>query len=380
MIGRCRLASLTLAMALLAAGCGSAASGASSSNSAPGATSLATSIATQSTSWAVTVMGGSAAQHDNFWQVFERPAPSAPWRLVTPPGVASNGGLVLASLGGPSVVAGFRPSQALRVSPLATTRDGGSHWSPGEIGAGLADVPDALSAAQASGKLLALLSNGTAALSGPGGAGLLRLSSKQSIATSAAGRRCGLTRLTAAAFGPSGVPLLAGACSHSLVGIFARAGSGWRQAGPALPAGASREDVTVLRLTATGSGNAALLVAGHGGSASLYAAWTNGNGGQWVLSPPFSVGSATVRSASFGPGGAAGIVLSGGHAVTVGSDGTWHQLPALPAGTVTLAGGPGGSWESLAVHRATLTAWRLAGSAWHTAQTIKVPIAFGSSG
>ena len=44
-------------------------------------------------------MGGSAADHNNFWQLFVRPAGTGSWRLVTPPGVATNGGLVVASPG-----------------------------------------------------------------------------------------------------------------------------------------------------------------------------------------------------------------------------------------------------------------------------------------
>jgi hypothetical protein len=44
-------------------------------------------------------MGGSAAEHNNFWQLFVRPAATGKWRLATPPGVASNGGLVVASPG-----------------------------------------------------------------------------------------------------------------------------------------------------------------------------------------------------------------------------------------------------------------------------------------
>ena len=57
----------------------------------------------------VAVMGGSAANHNNFWQLFVRPTGSSVWRLAAAPGVASNGGLVLARLSVGSVLAGFRP-------------------------------------------------------------------------------------------------------------------------------------------------------------------------------------------------------------------------------------------------------------------------------
>jgi hypothetical protein len=49
---------------------------------------------------------------------------------------------------------------------------------------------------------------------------------------------------------------------------------------------------------------------------------------------------------------------------------------------VTLAPGPAGGWDALAVHRTRLTVWQLprGGAAWAAAQTINVPIEFGSSG
>ena len=128
-------------------------------------------LSTATGTWAVVPMGGSPA----FWQLLRYPARGNGWSLVTPPGVADNGGLVLADLGGQSLVAGFRPSEDLAFSPLATTEDGGKTWSPGILDAGLADVPDAL-AAGADGHLLALLSDGRAEESAsstarPGGPG-----------------------------------------------------------------------------------------------------------------------------------------------------------------------------------------------------------------
>ena len=86
-------ASLLLAATMLAAGCGSTVSRAAAPASPAAPPSLATSLATATGTWAVAVMGGSAASHNNFWQLFVRPAGTSTWRLATPPGVASNGGL-----------------------------------------------------------------------------------------------------------------------------------------------------------------------------------------------------------------------------------------------------------------------------------------------
>ena len=373
---------LLMACAALAAGCGAARPPATAP--APGAPpSLATSIVTPAGAWAVAVMGGSAARHNNFWQLFARPAGAGGWRLVTPPGVASNGGLVIASDGGRSLTVGFRPSQRLVFTPLAVTRNDGATWSSAVLDAALADVPDALAAAPGSARLLALLTDGTVEVSGSG-ATWTTLVTRWSLAGSAAGARCGLQQLTAAAFSRAGAMLLAGACAHpATAGIFADSGGTWHQAGPALPTTLTRQPVTVLRLTSTDSGVAAMLQAGTGRSASLLAAWSANGDGRWDLSAPFQLGGARVAAASFGPAGETAITLTGGRGLTIAGPGQpWRPLPALPPGTATLAPGPGATLEALAVHGARLTVWRpgAGGTGWTQVQAITVPIQYGSSG
>jgi hypothetical protein len=379
---------LALATAMLAAGCGNAAPAAQRSLSQaapPGPPSLDISLITAAGTWAVAVMGGSAAQHNNFWQLFARRAGSRRWKLVTPPGVPDNGGLVLADAGGRSLITGFRPSQYLTYTPLTATRDGGQAWSSASpLNAALANAPDALAAAPGSGKLLALLTNGTATTAAPGSATWGTLASRRSLAATAPGRRCGLQNFTAAAFTPSGVPLLAGACGHpGTAGIFAARNGTWQAAGPALPAALARQDITVLRLTRTANRIVTLLAAGTGPAASLLAASSPDNGSHWSLSPPLSLNGAKLTSASFGPGGTAAIVLNGNRAETfAGTGATWRTLPAPPPGTATLAPGPAGGFDALAVHRTRLTIWQLTPGSptWATTQTINVPIQFGSSG
>jgi len=376
-------ASLLLAAAALAAGCGSTAPQAGTSASAPQPPSLSTSLVTATGTWAVAVLGGSAAQHNNFWQLFVRPAATGTWRLATPPGVASNGGLVMASLGAGSVVAAFRPSQDLSYSPLATTHNNGSAWTPGLLDAGLANVPDALAATPGGGHLLALLADGQAELSGPSGTAWTRLATHRALAAAAAGRRCGLGRLTAAAFTAAGVPLLAADCTRpGTAGIFAHAGGTWHLAGPALPSPYAHQIVTVLRLTTAGGTTTALLAAGTGPAARLLAAWSTDGGARWALSPPLPLHGAKLTSASPGPGGTMAVVQNESYAATVAAGGSWRPLPKLPPGTATLAPGPAGGWDALAVHGSKLAIWRLApgGSSWAATQTINVPVQFGSSG
>ena len=373
-----------LAATVLAAGCGSAA-GQTAAPSRPAAPlALSTSLVTASGTWAAAVMGGSAASHNNFWQLFVRPTGSTTWRLATPPGVASNGGLVLAGLPAGSVLAGFRPSQDLAYSPLAITKDTGKAWSPGLLDAALADVPGALAADPTSGHLLALLSVGTTDSSGPGATAWTRLASQRAIAASSAGTRCRLASLTAAAFSPSGQPMLASGCRRpGTAGIFAYTGRSWRLAGPVLPASYAHEPITVLRLSTAGATTTTLLAAGSGSAARLLAAWSTDGGTDWTLSPALPLNRATLTSASSGPGSALAVMLSDRQAATIsGAAGSWQALPVLPAGTVTLAASPAGGWSALAVHRTQLTIWQAGPGArtWSRKQMIKVPVQFGSSG
>ncbi len=377
-------AALALAAALgLAAGCGSAAP-ASPAPAARAAPPLATSLVTAAGAWAVAVMGGSSAQYNNFWQLFVRPAGSTRWTLVTPPGTADNGGLVLAGGGGPALVTGLRPSQDLTYTPLAVTGDTGQAWSSaGPLDAALASVPDALAAAPAGGQLVALLTDGTAELGRPGYTSWSTLATLRALAATPAGRRCRPQDLTAAAYTPSGLPLLAGACGQpGTAGIFADDAGTWQPAGPRMPAALARQHITVLRLTRTANSNVALLAAGTGPATSLLAAWSADNGGHWALSPPLKLNGAQVASASFGPGGAAAILTSGNRGQAIAGPGAvWRSLPPLPPGTATLVPDTGGGFDALAVHATKLVVWHLAAgsAAWSTAQTITVPIQYGSS-
>ena len=379
-------AALALAATALIAGCGRpvpSAPGPAAEVPPAGTPFLATSLVTDAGTWAVAVMGGPVATHDNFWQLFARPAGSQRWKLATPPGTADNGGLVLAGAGG-SLITGFRPSQYLTYTPLTLTRNTGQAWaSTGPLDGALADVPDALAAASPAGKLLALLTDGTAELSAPGYTSWTTIATQRSLAATPPGRSCGLQNLTAAAFSPSGQPMLGGTCSRpGTAGIFAGAGGTWQAAGPPLPAALASQPVRVLRLTSTASSTIALLAAGTGPAASLLVAWSSDTGSHWILSPPLRLNGAALSSASFGPGDTTAIVLNDGRGQTMAGPGTpWRALPALPPGTATLAAGSAGALQALAVDRTKMTVWQLVpgSAAWAKAQAINVPIQFGSS-
>ena len=64
---------------------------------------------------------------------------------------------------------------------------------------------------------------------------------------------------------------------------------------------------------------------------SLIAAWSVDGGHSWDLSPPLPLHGATLSSASFGPAGAAAVVLTGNRAQAItGAGAAWRAMPALP--------------------------------------------------
>jgi hypothetical protein len=333
-------------------------------------------------------MGHPAQDNEGFWQLFVRPAGAGSWSLVTPEGVADNGGLVAAG-GAGSVTVGFRPSQNLAFSPLATSTDTGRNWTPGLLDAGLASTPGAI-AVGPSGRTLALLQDGTIEAATARGAAAGQWSplvTAKALAASAPGRACGLTGVNTLSFGAYENPMAGGSCARpGVAGVFTDVGGTWRSARLALP-GEGR--VQVLGLAATAGGNTALLAVSAPGGTRLRAAWRDG--ARWMVSAPLAAGPGTagrVRALGFGPGGSAWLLLGGGQAESIGGQAesiggpgrAWRALPRVPAGTSTLAPGTGGSYDALAAAGSRLTVWRLGAGAWARVQQITVPVQYGSSG
>ncbi len=344
---------------------------------------LNTSVTTAAGTWATAVMGGSAAQNNNFWQLFVQPSGSTQWKLVTPPGTADNGGLVVAAGTGQALITAFRPSQYLTFTPLTQTSDLGRTWSAlSPLDGALASTPDSLAAQPGTGKLLALLRSGTAEQGSAGGGGWITLVTARALVRTPVGKTCGLQALTAVAYTSAGTPLLAGTCTRpGVVGIFAETGHQWQAAGPALPGQLAHQTVTVLQLGTVDNQTTALLALGTGAHASLVTAWLTASGTSWTTSPALATGGHAVAAASLGPGQTTAVITAGGHGALL-AQGHWQLLPALPPATVALVPSAGGTIDALAVHRATLTVWHLVSQqgSWTRAQTLSVPIQYGSSG
>jgi hypothetical protein len=390
-VARAAVAGCVLAAVGAVAACGGSgasssagpSAGASSGGSPAG--SLATSIGTAGNDWAVVPMSSDPA----FWEVLVRAASSSTWRLVTPPGVADNGGLVAAAGGVNSLTVAVRPSQDLLFSPVADTADSGRTWSTGgPIGASVAASPDALSASGR--RLVALLGNGAIETSSTAGTTWSTLATPGAIAASSAGRGCGgAVRVTSLSFGPAGADVLAGGTcgAAGTAALFSYSpGQGWQRV--SLPVAGP-----LVRLT-----GAMALVLGRSGLSAVWAAQPRASGHPGAVSwsapgtalPVSGPISATGSLADPTPAGAPGawVLLPGGRAATIaaptpagGAAPQWLLLPPVPSHTAVLASGPDGDTDALAVSGATLTVWRLPPLAkrWSKAQTIGVPIQYGSS-
>jgi hypothetical protein len=407
--GRVRSSALAAAVAAIAsgaalAGCGSSssspsttasppASGAPAASSAPAA-SLATTVSTAKDSWAIVPMSA----NPTFWEVFVRPSKSSTWQLVTPPGVADNGGLVAAADAGSGLTVAVRPSQDLQFTPVSATTDSGASWSTdGPISRAVAASPDAL--AVSGRQLAAVLDNGTVEASSDAGNSWRTLAKPAAIAASATGQKCAAVHVSSVSFGPVPTQVLAaGDCGTTgAAGLFSySAGDGWQRvtlpvSGPLVRLGAGTALVRAQDgLTALWADDALHWYAYAPLSSSATPTPTSSPGTSaagWTASAALPVTNAVTAS-----GGLAGatptssggmwVLLPGGQAATIGGPGQqWLLLPPTPAHTSVLASGPGTALDALAVSGSTLTVWQLdhGSTVWTRAQTIRVPLEPDSS-
>lgn len=346
---------------------------------------LATSLQTAAGTWASVPMGHLGTRLGTFWQLLYRPRGGRRWTdVVSALGVATNGGLVIAGSGPDGLLAAVGPSNLLRFSPVAATTGDGRSWS---VRAPLAGAVSALADA----------GTGALALSDAAGGGRLLatsgptkrwhpLATAGSLARSVGGRSCQPVALTVVAYDPSGTPLVGAACRRpGVVGILADEGGTWRSVGPSLAAGQWAEGVSVLRLQAAGGTLVALLEL-RGPLGSGLVAARSGPHGAWRLSAPTRLGAGD-RVVSAGPAGPEGqfVLLrtpAGAERLLVsGPRLSWSSLPRPPPTTATVAFGPSGAADVLAVSGSVMTNWALqpAGTRWRRAGALHVGILYGSS-
>ena len=345
-------------------------------------------VSTSSDSWVTLPMGDLSDPANTFWELFHGVPGSSHWSLVTPPGVADNGGLIEAASASAALV-GFESSALLRFSPLAESARGGSSWAPAFLPGALASVPDALAYDTSSpGGAIAVLGGGRALLAPAS------FSSWSPLVTAATLRRvspgCGADGIEGASFLPTGVPLIATGCRQGgRVGLFTRDSATWQNAGPTLAGSLRGAATTVLRVQSTGATTTVLVLASRGSQRDLVAMWKNGSA-PWAQAEPLAIDSrASVRSTAVNAAGDVAVLLGGTPQVAdIAPAGQWNRLPrpparttavALPAGT---AASSGINIDAFTVAGGSLGVFSLTvpGDGWTKVQSSQVALAYGSSG
>lgn len=347
---------------------------------------LASNVSTPDGSWVDLPMGDLSVATNTFWQVLHAVPGVSHWTVVTPAGVADNGGLVTGASAASAVV-GFLPSQLLHFSPLAQSSSGGKVWTPQVVPAALQAEPDSLASGSA-GTVIAAVAGGRVL---EAGAALSHWSALVS-ATALARRfpRCGVTTLDAVSVLPTGAPLVATGCARgAVVGIFAKVGGTWTSYGTVLK-GLGRAATDVLRLEASGPVTTALVLVRRGARQSLMAVWRAGSA-PWMTSKPLALPASTsVRASAVGEDGAIAVVVGSGtaeSAFSIDSGALWGRLAQLPARTkaialpsrsATMDGSP---IDVFTVNGGALGVYVLtpSGSRWVRTQSLQVAIPYGSS-
>jgi hypothetical protein len=355
------------------------------------AISISASATTPSVSSVLIAMGHLSDPSNTFWEVFLRPAHGTSWVLSTPPGVASNGGLVAAVPQVGPLTVGFLISADLRFSPLAQSSDGGETWSPGELPSPLTSTPDAL-AVGPRGEVLALVGKADQSiLTSPG-----KLSHWQTFSSTKTLEHytstCALEEVTAVTLNAASQPLLGLECGRSsTIGVLAPIGSssaqqsGWRNIGPSLNQLGGQ--TSVIRLEATAHGPAGLGQVKMGKRTSLVAFWGEGSTDQWSGPTLSSVPAGwTVKATATGGGTGQGFaVLLGSDdrrrvEVIAGPGGSWATLPTAPQGAsgVSVIGAEVDAFV-VTGSRLAIWTWTPGAASWHRTALINVPVPYGSS-
>jgi hypothetical protein len=389
------LPTLAACVFVLAAGLGVGArpaGGALASGASTVAAPLPSGTETAGGAWAVLPMGLLSDPSNTFWQVLHTPpgtGSSSHWSVVTPQGVADNGGLV-AGASTNSVVVGTLPSKFLTFSPLSVSVDNGTSWSPAFLPGALAARPDALAdVGGTNGGSFAIVGS-TVLRAGQGAAAWSSLVTLRRLRQ--VSPRCDATALDAVAAMPSGSPLIATGCGRGgTVAVFTTSGGSWRQVGTTLHPSFAGWSTSVLRLESNGPATTAVVTAAHGGHAVVVALWQNG--GQWSESVPLPVTSNTpLLASSVGAAGTVAVLVGPARAPVaydLSPGGRWTRLPPLPPATRALGPletgvGFGGSViDAFTVSGGTelgVYALTPSGTSWAKVQSTEVPLAYGSSG
>jgi hypothetical protein len=345
---------------------------------------------------AAVAMGDLSSPADTFWQLLYRPDRSGRWTLLTPPGTATNGGVVVAPSDGGAVTTGVLASLKLTFSPLASTSNLGGDWTTAVLPGPLAAAPSTLALDGA--RVLALLGTDRGEIVESRSA--LAASSWTTVVDAAtlrqvAGSRCSVVALTALAVVNATVIAGARCATHRGAGsttspvsgsmpLFARIDGAWVTVGPTLP-GSSE----VLRLAPVPGGLVAI-VEYRQGSAAVVEVLRLADGLRTVDElGAWPVGAGAVVSSTVDRAGVTTVVVRPPHGACEAEvfglpdarafPGRVGAYVALPPGACVLVWGASGV-QALRVEGSTLVVYGVGRThRWEVVQRLDVPIQFGSS-
>jgi hypothetical protein len=343
---------------------------------------LVAGVAGSTGTWVSLPAGQLGSPATTFWQLVHGAGSS--WRLETPPGVATNGGLVTSLGPKGQLVVGFEPSQLLRFSPLVSRATPAGPWGTGALPGGLVAVPDAL-ATSSRGRILAIVAtNGGEVLSSSRGlSDWSGVGSLASINSQSAPGGCKLRALSAVAF--QGVtPIVGGSCTSPspTAPIDALINGRWRNIGPRGDWGT--KGVNVLRLTATRDGVAAL-IEWRGIAKHVWLVSAHESRGSSTWRPGFAVDVYTIVFTLSAADGSSVIVSRDLQGVcrimTFDQHGVPGTYTSTPPGACVVSGSPSAGFEALGMHGSTLDVYAetRAPVTWRLVQRLTVPITLGSS-
>jgi hypothetical protein len=335
---------------------------------------------------------------NTFWELFVRSVPSSAdstsgnWQLRTPPGVASNGGLVIGLSSDGALTAGFVPSVNLTFSPLAQSATGGLTWAAGQLPTGLAVVPSGVASTGGTSLALGAAQGGSVFMSTGNLSHWTRVVTGRSLAHST--KACSLTSITAVALGVDDEPVLGLSCARGqLVGIATEVNAGtaspsWRLVGPDL-ASTQHGATAVVRLQEGSLGLIGLATTTKSaGATALSAFWGDSAATGWEASRPLTLQAGwTIMAtaiASSTEGQRVAVLLRSGSRRQIWevdqASKTWSELPTPPSDTEAVAS-PGRETDAFVVDGARLTIWTLSPEAttWNKAEGVVVPLQYGSS-
>jgi hypothetical protein len=341
---------------------------------------LAGGIDDGSTTMAVVPMGHLSDPFNTFYQTFT--SVNGAWSETTPPGVGTNGGIVVASPTNGAVA--VLPFYASSVSALSLLANGVSVGT-GEVVGKMSTNPSALSVDPASGVLAFVGANGQVRVQSKFDAPFKTATTLSALQQAPTLKSCGVQAITSVAVEPGGSLALGLRCSKGGTSAVAQQnGSSW-----AIDSVAGLASDAVVRLDVDGQGLLALVKTG-GMHATLRALQIEGS--TVVASPAISIMNCTLRatsvSALLGATRSDIVTMAGtSHAeavvLTPGAK-TAHVAPLLPLSTQSVVSTSGSDvaagLTAISVNKGIATIKTLtSGGAWTTKKVIRVSIQYGSA-